>query len=214
MKKIAISVCLVFALLGTTGVCAQQTETGSMTNEARVPLTEQALAHNLAGDVALAGRLRTPVPAGTPDAPARDVLLVIENRSTVFYTFVSGWVTFYDAGGVRCGTGLWKAEALAPGESAEVDAPGLRLICTPASWRITASTLLTRTGDTAKPTAPQQNAPSGNPPAPAPTPANPKPATPPLAININGTSLPLQLGNPVEITIGKENIRIVVSAMP
>ena len=187
-------------------------------SETRVPLAEPAIAFDMNGQAAVAGRLRTTVLAGTPDAPARNSRFVVENRSSVFYTYVTGWATFYDAEGVRCGEGLWKLEAFAPGEAAEVDTPGLRLTCAPASWRIVAINLLTRAGDAAKSPAvltqeaatTQTAATATSAPVVAPAP----PALPPLEININGKTLPLQPGNPVEITVGRERVRIVVSSAP
>ncbi|MBC7930672.1 MAG: hypothetical protein H7Z38_08895, partial [Rubrivivax sp.] len=151
--------------------------------------------------------------------------LVVENRSPVFYNYVSGWATFYGADGVRCGEGQWKLEALAPSEQVEVDTPGLRLTCTPATWRVVAATLLTRTGDVAKPR--QQTAPppaeTGDKPAAeqattgamgtAPN-ATSAATVPPLEINVNGKTIPIQLGNPLEIQVGKERVRIVVQPAP
>lgn len=204
--SVALTVCC-----SAASVCAQQASSEVKVNEPRVPLTEQAPAFDIAGQTALGARLRTTTLSGTPDAPVRDVRIVIENRSPLFYTYVSGWATFYGADNVRCGEGAWKLEALAPGEAAEVDTPGLRLTCTPASWRITATNLLTRTGDVAKPneTALQSAPASTSQAAPANT-----IVVPPLEININGKTLPLQLGNPVEFKVGKETVRIVVSAAP
>jgi hypothetical protein len=37
---------------------------------------------------------------------------------------------------------------------------------------------------------------------------------PPLEINVNGKTIPLQLGNPLEIVVGKERVRIVVQQAP
>ena len=200
-------------------------------SEPRVPLAQAAVAYDVEGFEALGGRLRTQALAGTPDAPVRDTRLVIENRSQVFYNYVAGWATFYGEDGVRCGEGLWKLEALAPAEQVEVDTPGLRLTCTPSTWRIAATTLLTRTGDVAKPreqAAPppaetgQSSAGAGAAPAAASTtgagaaasgasaPAN----LPPLEINVNGKTIPIQLGNPLEIQVGKERVRIVVQPAP
>ncbi len=175
--------------------------------ERRVPLTEQPIALDTAGRAALAGRLRAATGGtlnGTLDAPIRNTRIVIENRSPNFFTYVSGFATFYDAEGVRCGEGLFKLDALAVNESAETDTPGLRLTCTPAAWRIAATTLLTRTGDAAKPYDPLL-APNATPVAAA---------VPPLMIDINGKTLPVQLGNPLDIKIGNERLRIVVSAAP
>ncbi|HEX8189007.1 MAG TPA: hypothetical protein VF586_11690, partial [Pyrinomonadaceae bacterium] len=164
-------------------------------------------------------RLRTQALAGTPEAPARNTRLVVENRSPVFYNYVAGWATFYGEDGVRCGEGLWKLEAFAPREQVEVDTPGLRLTCTPATWRLVATTLLTRTGDVAKPreqTAPppaETGTPAAATPAAEPAAAAPA-ATPPLEINVNGKTIPVQLGNPLEIVVGRERVRIVVQQAP
>jgi hypothetical protein len=170
------------------------------------------------GRVALGGRLRTQQLAGTEDAPVRNISVVIENRSGLFYNYISGYATFYGGDGVRCGEGLWKADALAPGEQAAVDTPGLRLTCTPTSWRLSALNLLTRTTDVAKPAEPASAA---TPPSPAEAPVPASPATPALLappprleININGKTLPLQLGNPIDIVVGKERVLIVVQPVP
>jgi hypothetical protein len=189
--------------------------------ERRVPLTEQPIALDTAGRAALAGRLRTGTNGtlnGTLDAPLRNTRLVVENRSQNFFTYVSGFATFYDAEGVRCGEGLFKLDALAANESVETDTPGLRLTCAPAAWRIVATNLLTRTGDVAKPNDPLL-APNATPASAQPASTNitipPTPAAvPPLMIDINGKTLPVQLGNPLDIKIGNERLRIVVSAAP
>jgi len=186
--------------------------------ETRVALTEATTAFDAGGRVALGGRLRTTALAGTPDAPGRNVLIAIENRSQFFYNYVSGSATFYDASGVRCGEGLWKVGTLVVGEVAEVDAPGLRLTCTPATWRIVAINLLTRSTDVAKPDQPAPPAADSTvtpatPSGPATT-ASPASVMPRLEININGKTLPLQIGNPLEIIVGKERINIVVNPVP
>jgi hypothetical protein len=168
--------------------------------------------------------LRTLSLAGTPDAPVRNTRVVVENRTPVFYNYAAGWATFYGEDGVRCGEGLWKLEAFAPREQVEVDTPGLRLTCTPTTWRIVATTLLTRTGDVAKPreqTAPPPAEPGSASPASEPaagasttTTTTGAPATPPLEINVNGKTIPIQLGNPLDIVVGKERVRIVVQQAP
>ncbi len=237
MRKIINTLCAALLVASIAGITSAQSGTAPTnsntamtaiasqdTGEKRVPLAEQPVAPDVAGRAALAGRLRTATTAlaGTMDAPIRDVRLVIENRSPNFYTYVSGWATFYDAEGVRCGEGLFKLDALAPNESAETDTPGLRLTCTPATWRIAAINLLTRTSDTAKP---NELAPGGTSTQNATTTAAPASATittnapaaavmPPLVININGKTLPLQLDNPLDIKVGKERMKIVVSAAP
>lgn len=189
-------------------------------SEPHVPIEQAAVAYDVAGVEALGGRLRTQALAGTPEAPVRNTRIVVENRSPVFYNYVAGWATFYGEDGVRCGEGLWKLEAFAPREQVEVDTPGLRLTCTPATWRLVATTLLTRTGDVAKPreqTAPPPAEPGSATPASAAPPAEPAsaaPAAPPLEINVNGKTIPIQLGNPLEIQVGKERVRIVVQQAP
>ena len=120
-------------------------------------------------------------------------------------------------------------EALAPAEQVEVDTPGLRLTCTPSTWRIAATTLLTRTGDVAKPreqAAPPPAETGGGAAGAAPAPAAAGAVTtggagasaparvPPLEINVNGKTIPLQLGNPLEVVVGKERVRIVVQQAP
>jgi hypothetical protein len=186
-------------------------------SEPRVPLTQPAVAFDISGRTALAGTLRTAQLAGTPDAPERNSRIVIENRTALFYNYISGWATFYGADGVRCGEGLWKLEALAPNESAEVETPGLRLTCTPSTWRIVATNLLTRSGDTAKPGQPVPAQTDAGVPEPAATTTTldgAAPARPALEINVNGRTIPIQLGNPLELTVGKERVRIVVQPVP
>src|SRR5205085_11214934 len=207
-----VSVCLSVVLAHAQQPTAN---TAGVTNEPRVGLNEAATAFDMAGREALGGHLRTTQLAGTQDAPVRNALVVIENRSQFFYNYVSGYATFYGNDGVRCGEGLWKADAFAPGEQAEVDTPGLRLTCTPTSWRLSALNLLTRTTDVAKPAAPASAPNAATPPASAP-PAN---TTTPqsaqrLEININGKTLPLQLGNPIDVVVGKEHVLIVVQPAP
>lgn len=227
-RVVRAALCLALSACGAASVRAQQ-QTAATTADVRpsephVPLAQAAVAYDVAGNEALGGRLRTQALTGTPEAPARNTRLVVENRSPVFYNYVAGWATFYGEDGVRCGEGLWKLEAFAPREQVEVDTPGLRLTCTPATWRIVATTLLTRTGDVAKPR--EQTAP---PPAEPGTPgaasatdssndattAAPAPvAAPPLEINVNGKTIPIQLGNPLEVVVGKERVRIVVQQAP
>jgi len=239
--KILCASLVLFIYIGPSAAHAQQataqqqssqTTADTRPSEPRVALAQVAVAYDVEGHEALNGRLRTQSLAGTPDAPVRDTRVVVENRSPIFYNYVSGWATFYGADGVRCGEGLWKLEALAPSEQVEVDTPGLRLTCTPSTWRIVATTLLTRTGDVAKPrepTAPppaetgQKTTTETTTTAAAPgasttgaTATNGASATnvPPLEINVNGKTIPIQLGNPLEIQVGKERVRIVVQQAP
>jgi hypothetical protein len=119
--------------------------------------------------------------------------MVVKNRSTSPYAFVSGAVTFYDAAGVRCGEGVFKADALAVDESFETDLPGLRIRCEAATWRMIATNLLPRI---------PPNAPI---PALARTPSN-------LVISIDGETHPIQLDKPLTVTLGEKRRTIIVRA--
>ena len=237
MRRFVVAVCVALGVsAGAGGARAQQAEAvASQPGETRAALSEPAVAHDAAGRAVLSARLRTTQLAGTPESPARNSRIVIENRSGVFYSFTSGYATFYGGDGVRCGDGLWKVEAFAPGESAEVDTPGLRLTCTPATWRVVAVNLLTRGGGDAAqlpagaaaaetPAAagtlatratgatPAAGTLATTPEGSSSTPATP--SLPPLEININGKTIPIQPGNPLEITVGRERVRIVVRPAP
>ena len=173
--------------------------------EQRVALTEAAAASDARGAPAIEARLSTTVLNGSDDSPVPNVRLVVKNSSANFYTYVSGWATFYDSGAVRCGEGLFKVDGLAPGESSETDTPGLRLRCTPASWRIVATNLLTRTADTAKEVV---TAPPPSEPAPE------KPAPVNFIISIDGEQHPIQIGNPIVLKLGNRNRKIVLRPVP
>ncbi|HKG15471.1 MAG TPA: hypothetical protein VKB12_19275 [Pyrinomonadaceae bacterium] len=235
-KLFALASALLFAVACQSLARAQaaqqqssETTAEARPSEPRVALAQAATAYDVEGHEALGGRLRTQSLAGTTDAPVRNTRIVVENRSPVFYNYVAGWATFYGEDGVRCGEGLWKLEALAPQEQVEVDTPGLRLTCAPATWRIVATTLLTRTGDVAKPrqqTAPPPAETGGGQTSAAASQTSDSAASnptvvstsgaglPPLEINVNGKTIPLQLGNPLEIQVGKERVRIVVQQAP
>ena len=162
MKRATINALWLALLVCAGGQAARAQETaGGDLGEVRRPLAEAVTAHDALGREAVSGRLRTQTLAGTPDAPVRNTRIVIENRSGLFYNYVSGWATFYGEDGVRCGEGLWKLEAFAPREQVEVDTPGLRLTCQAATWRLVAMTLLTRAGDVAKSTAAAEANPAG-----------------------------------------------------
>jgi hypothetical protein len=113
-------------------------------NERRVPLNEAAIAHDQNGVAALEATLRTTELNGAPDSPVTNVRIVVRNTSGITYAFVSGVVTFYDSAGVRCGEGIFKADALAADESFETDTPGVRIRCQAVTWRIVATHLLPR----------------------------------------------------------------------
>ena len=178
-------------LAGALCVSAQET-TGAL-NEKRVPLSEAAVALDASGAAALEATLRTTALSGAPETPVTNVRMVIKNRSTDAYSFVSGSVTFYDAAGVRCGEGVFKAGALAVDESFETDAPGLRIRCEATSWRIVATNLLLRL---------PPNAPIG---ALTRAPSN-------LVISIDGETHPIQLDKPLTLTLGEKLRTIIVSA--
>jgi hypothetical protein len=125
-------------------------------NEKRVSLNEVAVAHDNDNVAALQGTLRTTSLTGSPESPVTNIRLIIKNTSGISYAFVSGVVTFYDAAGIRCGEGIFKADAVAVDESFETDSPGVRIRCEATQWRIVATHLLPRTPPTPPPTTPRQ----------------------------------------------------------
>jgi hypothetical protein len=194
-----------FLLLFTVGAFCAVTVAAQTTAEQRAPLTDAAAASDAKGAPAIEARLSTTVLNGSDDSPVTNVRLVVKNTSANFYTYVTGWATFYDSGAVRCGEGLFKVDALAPGESSETDTPGLRLRCAPASWRIVATNLLTRTADAAK------EAVAAPPPA---EPAPEKPAPVNFIISIDGEQHPIQIGNPIVLKLGNRNRKVVLRPVP
>ena len=204
MKIRIVAMCVALVVCSAVGVQGQQAEAvaGQVTTELRVALAAQPVALDSLGRPALGGRLVTTALNGAPDAPVQNAVVVVENRSQFFYIYASGWATFYNGEGVRCGEGLFQLDALAPGESAETDLPGLRLKCAPVSWRIVATSLVIRTNDAVI--------------APTPTPDTSAsvPAIPPLQIEINGETHPIQLGNPLNIRVGRRQMRITVNTAP
>jgi hypothetical protein len=140
MKIIATSLVIVVSALWAN---AQQPVTGNLI-EQRMPLTEAAVAFDADGAPALEATLRTTALNGAPDTPVSNIRMIVRNRSRIAYAFVSGAVTFYDAAGIRCGEGVFKADVLAADESFETDTPGLRIRCEAVSWRIVATNLLPR----------------------------------------------------------------------
>ena len=175
--------------------------------EQRASLTQPAAATDAKGAPAIEARLLTTVLNGSDESPVTNVRLVVKNTGTDFYTYVTGWATFYDTSAVRCGEGLFKVDALASGESSEVDTPGLRLRCTPTSWRIVATNLLTPTVDASK----EVVAPAPPPPAPEPAPMDPeKRPVSNFMLNISGEDHPIQIGNPLVVKIGGKRVKIVL----
>lgn len=201
IKIIVISMALLMCCV--LDVRAQEATTAD-TGEQRVALEAQALALDSAGREALAGRLLTQALAGTADAPVKNARFIIENRSSFFYTYVSGNVTFYDERGVRCGEGQFALNALAPSEAAETDAPGLRLSCSPRTWRIVANNLLTRAGSDVL-----QVIPPKEPVLPA---ADNTPVMLPLEIVVDDKVYNAPLGSTLEIPVRRRRVKITVRA--
>jgi hypothetical protein len=175
--------------------------------EQRASLNDVAVALDAKGAPAFEARLSTTVLNGSQDSPVTNVRLVVKNTTTNFYSYITGWATFYDSSALRCGEGLFKVDALAPNESAETDTPGLRLRCSPATWRVVATNLLKRSSDTFQPAAP-----------PPPPPAEPaveerrQPVN--FIISIDGEEHPIQVNNPLVLKLGNKNRKIVLRSAP
>jgi len=194
MRRLVATATMMFAL--SFSAFAQQP------NEDRVALTGTAIAMDAKSAPALEARLLTQVLNGSDDSPVTNVKIAIKNITPNFYTYVSGWATFYDASGTRCGEGMFKLDALAPQESAEVDAPGLRVRCSPGQWRVVATNLMTRTVDIAKPDLVA-------PPAP-PESAVERTAPVNFIISIDGEEHPIQVNNPITLKLGNRNRKVVL----
>jgi hypothetical protein len=205
--KLKLIIAGIVVLSATVAISAQQQADAAGSNEARAPLTSPTTAFDTRGNIALEGRLLTTMLNGAQDSPVTNVRLMIRNAGAAYYTYLTGWATFYGSDGVRCGEGLFKVDALAAGESAETDTPGLRLRCSPATWRIVATNLLTRSNDLATAAEPVLTSPSA-------TPAEVPVVFPNLVIAIDGEEHPIQLNNPLVVRLGNRQRRIVVRAAP
>ena len=183
------SLAMLLILLVVSVVSAQQQATAP--NEKRVSLNEAAVAMDATGGSALEATLTLPAGNGTVDNPITNIRLVIRNSSMTPYLFVSGVVTFYDASSVRCGESVFKAEVVAPNESFETDTPGIRIRCTPTTWRIVATSLVPRVVTNPTPVAASK-----------------------LSISVDGESHPLQLEKPLTLTVGDKKRVIVVREIP
>jgi hypothetical protein len=190
MKKLAAFLVVLFSAAVSNAQGPIIVDTG----EKRVPLSEAAVAFDASGAAALEATLRTTALTGSPEAPVTNVRLIVKNASPIPYAFVSGLVTFYDTAGIRCGEGIFKADALALNESFETDTPGLRIRCEAASWRIIATNLLPRV-------APNTLA------APIARASN-------FVIVIDGESHPIQLDKPLILTFGERHRTLVVHSAP
>ena len=181
-----ISMMLALVILCAGAVMAQE----DSRKEERAPLGQATIALDARGAAALEVTLRTSALSGALDAPVTNVRIVIKNVTPSFLTYVSGLVTFYDGSGVRCGEGRFKVDSLAPGESAETDAPGLRVVCAPAAWRAVATDLLAR--GSGQNTAAEAAAPTN------------------LIISIDGEEHPIQLGKPLILSLGDKRRSITI----
>ena len=179
MKTFAVMIVMFVA----TVIVAQQNQAP---NEKRVSLNETAVALDNDNMPALEATLSTTALNGSADSPITNTRILIRNSSVTAYSFVSGVVTFYDAAGVRCGEGIFKADALAPGESFETDTPGIRIRCNASTWRVVATNLIPRFIV-----------------APIPTTAR-------LVISVDGEEHPLQLEKPITLNVGNKRSTIVV----
>ena len=175
-------------------VSAQQ---GAALAERRVSLTESAVALDGNGSIALEASLRTTALNGAVDSPVTNVRFIIKNSSGLAYAFVTGLVTFYDGTGVRCGEGMFKAGALAADESFEADAPGIRIRCSPATWRIVATSLLPRISPTPLPLMTTSSRQDLN-----------------LLISVDGDEHPIQLDKPMVVNLGTTQRTIIVRQAP
>jgi len=189
----SLVICGAVISLSVIGASAQQPVPGAV--EQSVPLTAAAVAFDGNGAAALEGSLRTTALNGAPDTPVTNIRLVIKNVSPLSYSYVSGLVTFYDGSGVRCGEGIFKADALLVNESAETDTPGIRIVCAPSNWRIIATNLLPRISP--GPIAVETAVRSSN-----------------LIISIDGEEHPIQLDKPMNLNLGERQRKIIVRQVP
>lgn len=206
MKIKLMVVCAALFVYCASGVRAQEAPAAEI-GERSVSLEEQATALDSSGREVLTGRLLTKALAGTVDAPVKNARFIIENRSAFFYTYITGNVTFYDERGVRCGEGQFTLNALAPGEAAETDAPGLRLSCSPGTWRIVANNLLRRADSNAP-----QVLPPTEPAVPSPAASTNTPVMLPLEIVVDDKVYNAPLGSTLEIPVRRRLVKITVRA--
>jgi len=183
MRKLALMLILLLAAV----VNAQET---SPANEKHVSTGESAVALDATGAAVLEVKLLTTSLNGAPDTPVTNTRIVVRNVSPIAFGFISGIATFYDASGVRCGEGVFKADVLAPNESFETDTPGARIHCAVSSWRVVATSLIPRV-------------------VPNSSPTNSK-----LVITIDGEQHPLQLDKPLTLGSSQKPRVIVVREVP
>ena len=186
------------ALLVASCFCIAAQEPAAGSNERRVALNETAVALDSSGTPALEATLRTTALNGAEDSPVTNIRVVVKNASSVSYAFVSGLVTFYDSAGVRCGEGLFKADALAVDEAFETDTPGIRIRCAAATWRIVATSLLPRV----------------IPSAPIVLGTTASRSSLNLVISVDGEEHPIQLDKPMVLTLGDRQRTILLREAP
>ena len=179
-------------IMGIMSLCAVAASGQQNTaTERSVPLTDRAIALDANGTPALEATLSTKALNGAQDTPVTNIRMVVRNVGAVPYAFVSGLVTFYDSAGVRCGEGIFKADALAVNESFETDTPGIRIRCSAASWRVVATNLLPRI-----------------PPLAPPATVSAIPSR--LLISVDGETHPIQIDRPITLTLGDKQRTIVI----
>jgi len=191
MRKLALC-----AIVLSTALCATAQQAATSSAEKSVPLTEKAIAFDANGASALEATLNTTVLNGSSDTPVTNIRVVVKNSSAISYAFASGLATFYDGAGVRCGEGIFKADALSVNESFETDTPGIRIRCTPVSWRIVATNLLPRVVPGA---------------TPIPSSSGASAATN-FIISVDGEQHPIQLDKPMILSLGDKQRTIIVRA--
>ena len=192
MRTLLLSVMLI-----GSGLVSMAQESTTSTRERSVPLTTAAIALDSNGVAALEATLKTTALHGADDSPVTNIRLVVRNASPIDFAFVSGLITFYDAAGVRCGEGIFKADALAVGEAFETDTPGIRIRCSPATWRIVATNLLPRVPPTVTTPVLSSSRVNSN-----------------LIISVDGEEHPIQLDRPLVLQHGTTKQTIVVRARP
>lgn len=191
-------VILIGAVLLASCFCVAAQQPTAASSEKRVALNEKAVALDGSGAPALEATLKTTVLNGSDDSPVTNISLVVRNSSSVPYGFVSGLVTFYDGAGVRCGEGVFKAEALSVDEAFETDTPGIRIRCAPSTWRIVANNLIPRVASTG----------AGSPSASVGrTGLN-------LVISVDGEEHPIQLQKPMVVKLGDAQRTIILREAP
>jgi hypothetical protein len=185
---------VIFATILCVSAVTALAQQNSM-NERSVPLTDRAIALDANGTPALEATLLTKALNGAQDTPVTNIRMIVRNVGPVPYAFATGVVTFYDAAGVRCGEGTFKADALAVNESFETDTPGIRIRCSASSWRVVATNLLPRL------------APIATPPVVSAIPAR-------LIISVDGETHPIQIDRPMTLTLGDKQRTIVIRQAP